>query len=58
MNDADLEKFYKFIAFGELDNALDFIKEAGPVEDDADLVIVQALYLKKHLEKYICLEPV
>jgi len=58
MNNEDLEIFYKFIASGNFDNALDFAKKAGEMEEEADAIIVRALNLKKQLEKYICLQPV
>jgi hypothetical protein len=58
MAEINLEKFYNFIAFGQFDEALEYIQTAEVVDSGPEKVIVQAIKLKKQLQKYLCLKPV
>jgi len=58
MTETDLEKFYNFIAFGEFDKALEYIRTAEVIDTGPERVIIQALKLKKQLQKYLCPESV
>ena len=58
MAELNLESFYNFIAFGEFDEALEYIQSAELVDDGPEKVIIQALKLKKQLQKYLCPESV
>jgi len=58
MTEANLEKFYNFIAFGEFDEALEYIQTAEVVDNGPERVIIQVLKIKKQLQKYLGPESV
>ena len=58
MAEIDLEKFYNYIAFGQFDEALEYIQTVEVIDDGPEKVIIQAIKLKKQLQKYLCLKSV
>jgi len=58
MTDINLENFYNLIAFGEFNEALEYIQSAEIADNGPERVVVQALKLKKHLQKYLCPESI
>ena len=58
MTEINLENFYNLIAFGEFDEALEYIQCAEVVDNGPERVVVQALKLKKQLQKYLCPESI
>jgi len=56
MADKKLQEFYTHLAFGEFDLALEHAEKAGPFGDENEKIIIQALRLKKILQKTACLK--
>ena len=58
MTEINLGKFYNFIAFGEFDEAIEYIQTAEVVDNGPERAIIQALKLKKQLQKHLCLKSI
>ena len=58
MADNKLKDFYKCIAFGEFDRALELGKKLEPFGDEKEKIVLQSLRIKKILQNFDCLKGV